>query len=85
MSREKLSEMASTLATVLQANLWEREGWCQLKLDIASLAHSLVQYVEYLSEKNDSVKRYHASPTPARELSDNLRLKAIPKAAKPYV
>ena len=42
---------------------------------------SLAQYVEYLSQKNVAMKVHHASPTPAHELSDNLRMKFIPKSA----
>ena len=80
-----MCDLARSLATILQANLWEREGWCQLKPNIASLAQVLVQYIEYLSQKNEKAKRYHASPTPARELSENLRLKVVSKAAKPHL
>jgi len=69
LSQEKLHAYASTLYTTLQANLWEKEGWCDLKHDVACLAQSLAQYVEYLSQKNVAMKVHHASPTPARELS----------------
>lgn len=80
LSREKLHTYASTLYTTLQANLWEKEGWCNLKHDVTQLAQSLAQYVEYLSQKNVAMKVHHASPTPAHELSDNLRLKFIHKS-----
>ena len=68
---------ARELLTLLQANLWEREGWRDFKQDVASLAQSLTGYVEYLTKKNKSMKLHHASPAPVRELSTHLRLNYI--------
>ncbi|KAL5475675.1 hypothetical protein EMCRGX_G025520 [Ephydatia muelleri] len=74
----QLTNLASELLTLLQANPWEREYWCEFKGDVAGLIQSLVGYSEYLSQKNKQMKLYHVSSTPVRELSSNLRLKYIP-------
>ena len=71
---DQLHHLASELLTLLQANPWESEYWCEFKSDVASLVQSLVGYAEYLSQKNKHMKLHHISATPVRELSSNLKV-----------
>lgn len=44
LASDQLHHLASKLLTLLQANPWEREYWCEFKSDVASLVQSLVGY-----------------------------------------
>ena len=50
LSTEKMHSFVSALCTTLQANVWERERWCDLQQDFAPLAQSLGQYMECCNE-----------------------------------
>lgn len=67
-------------ATILQRTYWDRQQWKELKLPVTELCKSVARCVEYLSKKNKKTKVNHHSPTPIREVVDNLRLKFLPKA-----
>ncbi len=61
---------------------WDREQWKESKLPVTELCRSLAGYVEYLQMKNKRSKINHRSPTPIRELGENIGLKFLPKADK---
>ncbi len=79
-SSDQLNDFVHDLCTLLQHSYWQRPHWNELKLPVTELCESIAGYVEYLSIKNKRTKLNHRSPTPVRELGDNIRLKFIPVA-----
>ena len=77
LSCDVLRDLALDLSTVLNFNFWERELWAHLKPHFNNLLYSVSSYVDYLVKKNKKVKESHRSPTPIREVSQNLHLKYI--------
>lgn len=45
------------------------------------LCESIAAYVDYLTKKNKRTRANHRSPTPVRDLGENIRLKFIPSAS----
>ncbi len=80
LSSDQLNGFVQDLCTILQQPYWDREHWKELKLPVIELCESLAGYVEYLRMKNKRSKINHRSPTPIRELGENIRLKFLPKA-----
>ena len=80
LSSDQLNGFVQDLCTILQHPYWDREQWKELKSSVTELCESLAGYVEYLQMKNKRSKINHRSPTPVRELGENIRLKFLPKA-----
>jgi len=49
-------------------------------LQLSESLHTVCSYSEYLSKNAKRMKLYHESPTPVREISENLKLKLLPPA-----
>ena len=79
-SSDQLNGFVQDLCSILQRTYWDRQQWRELKLPVTELCESIAGYVEYLSMKNKRSKTNHRSPTPVREMGDNLRLKFLPKS-----
>lgn len=77
-SSDHLNGFVQDLCTVLCHDYWDRPNWFEIKPSIAELSESLAGYIEYLSMKNKRAKINHRSPTPVRDLGDNLKLKFLP-------
>ena len=75
LSGHLMQQFVLDLCTMLHANYWSREGWCQFKEPVECLSLSLARYVDYLFDKTKRMKTHHRSP--ARELSTSLRVKFI--------
>jgi hypothetical protein len=82
-SSDKLREFSLDLSTILFESYWERNCWSDIKHVFTSLTESLTMYSDHLIEKNKKIKENHRSPTPVRELSDNLHLKLISPSQDP--
>ena len=76
-SSDQLGDFALELSVLLRSSFWERCHWCDLKPHFTGLLHSLSSYQEYLVMKNKKAKANHRSPTPVRELADNLFMKLV--------
>lgn len=74
-SSDVLQAFVEDLCLILDSNYWERPHWKQIKPSVSQLCDGLASYVEYLSQKNKRAKINHRSPTPIRELSDNMKIK----------
>ena len=72
-----MQQFVLDLCTMLHANCWSREGWCQFKEPVECLLLSLAHYADYLFDKTKRMKTHHRSLTPAHELSTSLRVKFI--------
>jgi hypothetical protein len=71
-SSDQLQSFVEDLSMILDCSYWERLQWKKLKSSVIQLCDSLASYVEYLSQKNKRTKLNHQSPTPVRDISDNL-------------
>ena len=65
------------LLVILEYSHWERPQWKTIKPSITELCNGLASYIEYLSQKNKRAKLNHRSPTPVREISDNLKISFV--------
>lgn len=65
------------LSIILDESYLDRDGWYDFRQLLLCLLHSLSGYVEYLSSKNKAMKLHHKSPTPVRELGNNLCIKYL--------
>ncbi len=77
-SSDHLNGFVQDLCTVLRHDYWDRPNWFEIKPSITELSESLAGYIEYLSMKSKRAKINHRSPTPVRDLGDNLKLKFLP-------
>ena len=77
-SSEQLNYFVQDLCTILHHSYWDRLNWREIKPSITQLCESLAGYIEYLFMKNKRAKINHRSPTPVRELGENLRIKFLP-------
>lgn len=75
-----LNTFAQDLCRILQHSYWERPHWKELKPSFVQLCESIAAYVDYLAMKNKRTKLNHRSPTPVRELGENLHIKFISAA-----
>ena len=77
LSINELQEFTLDLSVILDESYWDREGWCDFKQLVLALLQSLIGYIQYLSSKNKAVRLHHKSPTPVREISNNLRVRFL--------
>lgn len=77
-SSDQLNGFVQDLCTILHHDYWDRPNWKEIKPSITELCESLAAYVEYLSMKNKRAKANHRSPTPVRDLGENMKLKFLP-------
>ncbi len=77
-SSDQLNSFVQDLCVILHHGYWDRPNFREMKPSVTQLCESLARYVEYLSLKNKRAKIYHRSPTPVRELGENLRIKFVP-------
>ena len=77
LSSDVLQEMSLELLTILSYPFWERSEWITLKPHFDALLISISSNSDYLIQKSKRMKEYHRSPTPAREISENLHIKRI--------
>lgn len=82
-SSDQLREFSLDLSTLLLGNFWDRNGWRDIKQQLVDLLESLTSYSDHLIEKNKRAKINHRSPTPVRELSENMHLKFLPPSDEP--
>ena len=72
LSSSVLQSLSSHLFHCLQGCYWDRENWKQLKPAVEKLATALSNYTAYLNKSCKTTLLNQASPTPVRQLSDNL-------------
>ena len=85
-SSDQLNILSQRLIAVLQGNVWSQDNWRDFKLDVLALAESLVEYANYLSTKNKSMKthhEFHDAPNLVREISQNMRVHYLPATKIP--
>ena len=78
LSSDQLSHMSKELVAILHGNAWSRVKWREFKPDVMGLAESLADYADYLSAKNKAMRTCHDSPSPVREVSQNIRIHYLP-------
>lgn len=78
-SSDQLQSFVGDLLVILDYGFWERPQWKKIKPSIIQLCDCLASYIDYLSKKNKQAKLNHRSPTPIREISENLKIKFINK------
>ena len=76
-SSAQLQSFVEDLLVILEYSHWERPQWKTIKPSITELCNGLASYIEYLSQKNKRAKLNHRSPTPVREISDNLKISFV--------
>jgi hypothetical protein len=76
-SSQQLQDYSLKLSTLLLKPYWERPPWPLLKSHFCDLMQSLSSYAEYLCRKNKYMKSNHRSPTPIRDVADNIHLKFL--------
>ena len=82
-SADQLNEFSLDLSSNLHSSFWEKPQWNRLKHHFLQLSESLCSYSVYLSKKAKRMNLYHRSPTPVREMSENLKMKLLPPAVLP--
>lgn len=83
LSSDQLRSLLIDLSSILLESYWDRTGWIDIKKLFLDLSESLSAYFDYLIEKNKKVKANHRSPTPVRELPENLHLKFLASSDEP--
>ena len=78
MSSNELKALASDLFTVLLCSFWNRQEWLAFKDHVQDLAKCLLDYSEYLNEKNKRMKQHHESSVPLWQISNNLSISFTP-------
>ena len=83
LSSDQLRSLAIDFSAILLESYWEKPCWRNTQQQFIDLSESLGAYSDYLVEKNKKVKANHRSPTPVRELSENLHLKFLAPTEQP--
>ena len=77
LSSDQLRKFATDLSAMLLESYWERNCWRDIKQQFSDLVESLASYSDYLVDKNKKIKANHRSPTPVRDLPENMSLKFL--------
>ena len=77
LSSDVLRDLALDLSMVLNNAFWEREQWTEIRPHFNELLLCISSYCDYLVMKNKRVKEDHRSPTPVREISQNIHIKYL--------
>lgn len=84
-SSEQMNGLIQDLCTILHHDYWDQPNWLEIKPSIMELSESLPGYIEYLSMKNKKAKRNHRSPTPVRDLGENLKFLPVLDEVEPML
>lgn len=77
LSEVELRGLSSDLFVLLLNSYWKRNEWSSFKEHVEALARSLVDYADYLSDKNKKMKNHHSQSLPTRQISENLSISFI--------
>jgi hypothetical protein len=81
LSQEKIDEFSTIFQDYVMCSWMQQDLWAPLKQDLLKLVESLASYSAYLTMKNQSMKRHHASPEPSN-FEDSCCLKYVTPAAE---
>lgn len=79
MNHSVLHSVSSHLYECLQGSYWDRDNWAALKPNVEKLAESVSNYCTYLQKSCKKVMLNHHSPSPVRQISDNLHFQFLPQ------